>query len=426
MLGFALSIVALLALSAFFSGSEMSYASANELRLRNAAQQGGRRQRLAFWIYEHYDMALTTVLVGNNLVNTAATSLATVMVLTLLGEGYAWVATVLMTLLLLIFGEIVPKVVAKEIPERFATAVSLPLRALMWITHPLARLVNAIVRGLSSLWKGRITTGPAVTEEDLEILFDTAEDEGSLAENTSELLQSALDFDDRMAYEILTPRVDMLAIDVDDPMERIIATAVSSHYSRLPVYEGDKDNVIGVLHVTRFLKQIIDAPPPEDLRPLLMPTCYVAHTALLPAVLSAMRQQKCHLVVICDEYGGTQGILTMEDVLEELVGDIWDETDEIRGELTLLPDGQWEASGDLHMHDLLESLALDERDFPFESSTLGGWAKEMLGATAQPGDMFAYQNLRVTIQSVRKHRVVKALIGIEQKEPDAAQKEKQA
>ena len=406
-----LAILVLIALSAFFSGTEMAYSSSSELRLRRAAESGGKREKTAYWIVNHYDNALTTLLIGNNLVNTASSSISTMLVISLLGSGYAWVATVAMTILLLIFGEIVPKIVAKESSEKVAAATSLPLRGLMWVFHPIVLVAQGFIRLLSRLWKNKATDSQAVTEDDLEIMFDTAEDEGAIDENTSDLLSSALDFDDVMAYEIITPRVDMIAIDMDDPINEIIDTALSSPYSRIPVYQRDKDNIVGVLHLNRFLKVLVDDPAP-DIGGLLMPACFVPSTALLPSILGTMREKKCHLVIVSDEYGGTLGILTMEDLLEELVGDIWDETDEINAGLCLLPDGQYEASGDMRVADLLDELDIPDRDFHYESTTLGGWATEMLGATPNVGDAFTYKSLHISVTALRKHRVTRLLVGV--------------
>lgn len=410
MLGNLLTILLMIALSAFFSASEISYASANELRLRRASETGGQRQKWAFWIYSHYDDAVTALLIGNNLANNAGSALMTVVVISLLGNGYAWVATALMTILLLIFGEILPKLIAKGMPEAFATAVSPVVRGLMWLLRPVIIAVQGFIGLISRLWKGQATDARRVTEDDIEVMLDTAEDEGALDENTTELLYSALEFDDVMAFEILTPRVDMRAIDIDDPMDEIIAEALASPYSRIPVYEEDKDNVIGVLHLNRFMKRLATDGPPDNLRDILLPACFVPKTATLPDVLATMRQRKCHMVVVSDEFGGTLGILTMEDVLEELVGDIWDETDIVDRELSLLPDGQYEASGQMRVHDLLDTLGMDADAFDGESTTLGGWAMEMLGSHPKIGDSFSYEGLQVTVERVRKLRVTKVLV----------------
>lgn len=413
MLGSFLAIIALILVSAFFSATEIAYASSSEVRLRLAAEDGNKRQTLTLWIYNHYEDALTTILLGNNLANIAISSIATMIVITLLGNGYAWVATALTTILVLIFGEIVPKVVAKQMPEQFATAVCTPLRALMWLLRPVVLVVRAIVRWISRLWTGKGTAGPAVTEDDLEIMLDTAEDEGAIDELTSDLLQSALDFDDMLAYEIITPRVDMTAIDMEDTWDEIVETAIGSPYSRIPVYEGSKDSIIGVLHLSRFLKRLVDGNMGhEDLRAMLMPVCFVPKTAILPSVLTTMRQQKCHLVVVSDEFGGTLGILTMEDILEELVGDIWDETDEVDEAFTLLPDGRYAASGDMRLHDFFDALDIDDRTFDHESTTVGGWAMEMLDGYPKAGDAFDFETLHVTVERVIKRRVMRVLVGI--------------
>lgn len=411
MLSSILGILLCLLLSAFFSGTEIAYSSASELRLRQAAENGGKRQNWAYWIYSRYNNALTTILIGNNLVNNAASAMATVIVMNLLGAGYAWVSTLVMTVLVLIFGEIVPKVIAKEIPEKFSTAVSPILRGLMWLTYPIVWLVQAFIRLLSRFWRNQPSSTPAVTEGDIEVLLDTAEDEGAIDENTSELLLSALEFDDEMAYEIITPRVDVLAIDIEDSMEDIIATVLRSSFSRLPVYEDNKDNIIGILNINRFMKVLADGVMAhDDLRDMLMPVCFVSRTAVLPAVLATMRQRKCHMVVVGDEFGGTLGILTMEDILEELVGDIWDETDEVHSEFSLLADGRYEASGDLRLHDFFEHLDIDDRHVDADSTTLGGWASEMLGTTPKLGDSFTFEGLEITVSKVIKRRVTRVSV----------------
>lgn len=411
MMMYLLGVLLMLMLSAFFSGTEIAYASSNELRLRRASDNGRKAQTIAYWIYSHFEDALITILIGNNLVNTTASSLMTVFIITLLGSGFAWLATLIVTLLVLIFGEITPKQLAKAMPEKIATLAAYPLRGLMWLLHPLVWLVQRLTGALSRLMKTEPSNAPSFTEADIEVFLDTAEDEGAIDGDTTELLQSALVFDDMRAYEIITPRVDMIAIDIDDPMNEIIDTALSSPYSRIPVYEDSKDNIIGLLHLTRFLKQVIDDPEP-DLREMLLPACYVTHNAVLPSVLAVMRQRKQHLVIVVDEYGGTLGLLTMEDILEELVGDIWDETDEIDAELILLPDGQYLASGDMRVADLLDTLDIDEKEFSYESTTLGGWATETLGATPKVGDAFTYGRLHVEVSAVRKTRVTKLKIGI--------------
>jgi len=398
-------IAILICFSAFFSGSEIAYSSANVLRLRNIADSTGKlADKQALKIALDFDSALTTILVGNNLVNIASSSIATVIAMDVMGARGAWVATIIMTVVIIIFGEITPKVIAAEVCYDFARLVSIPLRALIVVFTPFVKAVMGIVKLVERLWKSRLPEGPTVTEDDFETIIDTVEDEGVLDEDRCELLQSALDFDDVLAYEIITPRVDMLAIDIDDEMDDIMKAIMESPYSRIPVYEDSIDNIIGILHLNRVFKRMVNNDS-VNLRELLMPVNFVHKTMPLDDVLAAMRRQKCHMVIVTDEYGGTMGCLTMEDVLEQLVGDIWDETDEINEEFIRLDDIHCEADGDMRIQDLFEELDIDDRDFDDDNATLGGWAIEMIGRYPKKGDSFTYKNLTFIIKKMRNMRV---------------------
>lgn len=407
-----LLIVGLIALSAFFSGSEISYTSANRLRLKSAADTGSLVDRIAFQLYETYDSALIAILVGNNLVNIAASSVATVIAISLLGDDGAWVATVIMTVLILTFGEIIPKIVAVQVADRFARWVALPLRALTIVLYPLTWVLTKVLGGADRLWKGRMPEGPSVTEDDLESILDTVEDEGVIDEDRCDLLQSALDFDDVLAYEIITPRVDMTAIDIADSREEILDVALNSPYSRIPVYEDTVDNVIGILHLNHLFKELADDRV-FDVRELMLPVTFVHKTMPLPDVLKTMRKNKCHMVIVTDEYGGTMGLLTMEDVLEQLVGDIWDESDEVEAEFIQLADNLYEADGDMRIYDFFDELDIDDRDFDDDNATLGGWAIEMLGGYPKVGDSFQYKNLTITVRKRQNLRVTRLLVKAE-------------
>jgi CBS domain containing-hemolysin-like protein len=397
-----LAILGLIVLSALFSGSEIAYLSTSELRLRKAAGSGKAGQR-ALIIFESFEKALITILIGNNLVNISASAVATVIAIDLMGENGAWVATAVMTLLILTFGEILPKILAKRIAERFAILVSLPLYFLCLVTRPLIYLVQAFLARLSRIWADDVIED-VVTEEDIETMLETVEDEGVVDEDTCDLLQSALDFDDVSAYEIITPRVDMVAVDIEDAREELVQTVLESTYSRIPVYRDTPDNIVGVLHVNRFLRALADKTP-FSLEEQLMVPVFVHKTMLLPDVLSTMRERGAHLAIVTDEYGGTMGIITMEDVLERLVGDIWDEKDEIDEEFVALSDDEFEADGDMRTLDLFDELDIDERDFDDDNATLGGWAIEMLGGYPSVGDSFSYKNIQLTVQEVTGLRV---------------------
>ena len=404
-----LGIVGLLALSAFFSGSEIAYAKANRMRLRAATEEGNALSKIAYYIYQSYDNALVTILIGNNLVNIAASSIATIIAVALIGDSGAWVATLTMTILIITFGEIVPKIVASQVPEGFAKAVSIPLRALMTLLFPLVWLLSLLLRGVDKLLKKRVGDTPSVTEEDLETILDTVEDEGVIDEDRADLLQSALDFDDVLAYEILTPRVDMVAIDIDDDKDEILKTIFDSPYSRIPVYQDTVDNVIGVLHLNRVFKALADGSE-INLSQMMMPATFVYKTMALPDVLKVMKKRKSHLVVVTDEYGGTMGVLSMEDVLEQLVGDIWDESDEVDEEIVSLGGGRFDVDADMRIEDFFEELDIDDRDFDDDNTTLGGWAIEQLGRYPRVGDQFDYRNLTITVKKRRKLRVIRLLV----------------
>ncbi len=405
-------IVICLICSAFFSASEISYASANEIRLRHAAEEkGSLASKLALKIYNNYESALATILIGNNLVNIASESVATVIVISLLGESNAWVATIAMTVLVLICGEIVPKVVAKTVPEAFSTLFALPLYALSIVTKPLVIVVDGSMKIISKLWQRGVDTSPSVTEEELETIIDTVEDEGVIDEDKCELIQSVFDFGDVQAYEIITPRVDMLAINIQGDRDEMIETILNSPYSRIPVYRDTIDNIVGVLHVNFVLKDLSENRDANVLASL-MPAVYIHKTMPLDDVLSTMRKQKSHMALVTDEYGGIMGLLTMEDVLEQLVGDIWDESDEIEPELVELCDGCFEIDGDMRIEDFFDEVDFDDRDFEDDNDTIGGFVVEQLGRYANKNDVVTYENLVFTVLQVEKHRIIKLKVEV--------------
>ena len=334
------ALVVLIALSAFFSASEMSYSSANRLRLENAAEDGSRRARAAVGILDHYDRALSAILIGNNLVNIASSSLGSVIVILLAGEQWTWVSTVVLTLLVIIFGETMPKIVAKQNANGIALRNAYVIRALSIVLYPVIWLVVGLVHLITRPLRG--DTGDGDPEEaasqELQSIIETAEDEDVLDEDRSELLRSALDFSDISASEAMTARVDMVAIDIDDDWDEILRVIDESTYSRLPVYSDSVDNIIGFLYLNRFFKAMMDGRP-EDLRAQLIPPCFVYKTTRLPDVLAKLRREQKHLAVVTDEYGGTLGVITMEDVLEELVGNLFDSEEDTEFLVTFLADG---------------------------------------------------------------------------------------
>ena len=396
-------------LSNFFSASEMAYSSCNELRLENAAEEGSRRAKIALTIIRHFDDALSAILIGNNLVNIAASSLASVLVIMLTGsDKMTWAATLVLTLLIIIFGETIPKITAKQNANRISERHAWPVRILMILLKPLILLVVGLVH-LLTFWMKPEESGEDEAVEELQSLIETAEDEEVLDEDRSELVQAAIDFSEISAFEAMTARVDVEAIDIDDDWDEILSQVEQSSFSRLPVYEDSIDHVIGVLYLNHFLKAVADGQ--REIRPLLMEPCYVYKTMKLPDVMAQFRRAKQHLAIVCDEYGGTLGVLTMEDVIEQIVGDIWDETDTVEDEIVRRSDDELELDGDMPVTEFLELMNLPENDFEADSDTLGGWTIESFGGRfPEPGESFRYGDIEITVLSMDGRRVDRVLV----------------
>ena len=397
--------------SNYFSSSEIADSSCNRMRLESARDGGSKKAAIAVKIINRFDDTLSAILIGNNLVNIAASSIGSVLVILVAGDDrYAWVSTVVITVLIVIFGETMPKIIAKTSANRIALSHARFIRALTIVLMPLIWVVVGLVRLLTAGLKGEETSSDEdAAAMELSSIIETAEDEDVLDEDRSELVQAAIEFSDVMAYEVMTARVDVVALDIDDDWNELLATIESAPYSRIPVYEDSIDNVIGVLYLNHFLKALTDEKNP-DIRSMLMPPCYVYKTMKMPAVLSELRRAKQHLAVVTDEYGGTLGVLSMEDVLEQLVGEIWDDTDEVEEEIVERPDGQYELDGDMVISDFLELVGIKEKDFEADSETVGGWTIEMFGAFPKVGDSFRYEDMSVTVLEMDGLRVEKVLV----------------
>ena len=406
-----IAIVACLLFSAFFSASEMAYSSCNRVRLENARDDGDKRAAVAVRITEKYDDALSAILIGNNLVNIAASSLGSVAVILIASAGYAWLSTLIITVAVILFGETVPKIAAKKNANRYALINAYVIRFLMVVLKPvtwlIVGLVNLMTRGLKGESEDDGGDGAAV--EELQSIIDTAEDESVLDEDQSELVKAAIDFSDVSAYEVMTARVDMTALDADDDWDDILRPIDASPYSRLPVYQNSVDNIIGVLYLNHFLKALVDRDK-VDIKTLLMQPCYVYKTMKLPAVLTELRKAQQHLAIVTDEYGGTLGVVSMEDVLEQIVGDIWDETDTVEPDIIEQAEGVWELDGDMSISDFLELMGWDEDSFDCESETVGGWTIEMFEGFPKSGDQFEYANITVTVLETDGRRVGRVLV----------------
>lgn len=416
-----LFIVFLLICSAFFSSTEIAFASANKTRLKQRSENGSLRDKWALEISDHYDKALCAILIGNNLVNIASSSVATVIAMSLVGDAGVAIATGVMTVLLLIFGEIMPKQLAKQFCDAYAAAAAPLLRLFMTITKPLVFIFMKMIAVLSRLWGGS-QQDDSITIEDIASIIETVEEEGVIDEDCSELLQSAIEFDETEAREIITHRMDMLALDINDDPDEIIAAALESRYSRIPIYDGRIDNIIGILQVNHLLRELMDGNKPR-IGDLITDVEFVPQTKKLPAVLEQLRQHKNHMAVVTDEYGGTFGIITMEDILEELVGDIWDETDEIDPDITDETENGFTMDGAMMLSDFLEHIEVEDEELEDYITTVGGWATEVLGDYPDEGQSFRYRDYVITIEEIDEFRVTKLRVLHDPQEEDGEEED---
>ena len=395
------ALVILVGFSAFFSASETAFSSLNQIRLKSRAEDGDSSAARVLAMAEQYDKLLSTILIGNNIVNIAAASIGTILFTQMLGaERGATMSTIVLTIIVLIFGEVTPKSLAKEMPEKVATAVSPFLVLLMALMTPLTWLFTQWKKLLGHF----VHSGEAdtITEGELMTMVSEAENDGELTDREGELIRSAIEFDDVEVEEILTPRVDVVAVEDDIPLEELAQTFAESGYSRLPVYHGTIDNIIGVVHEKDFyIARLKKATKIDD---LVVPTLYTTGSTQISQLLRTLREQHHHLAVVVDEYGGTEGIITLEDILEELVGEIWDEHDEVTEDFRKQSDGSWLVSGSASVDDLYEELDLPEEE-DIDSNTVNGLVQEKTCHLPKVGDRFTLGEYDGVVTRTAKRRV---------------------
>lgn len=395
------TLVILVAFSAFFSASETAFSSLNQIRLKSRADDGDRTAARVLAMSEQYDKLLSTILIGNNIVNIAAASIGTIIFTKMLGaERGATVSTMVLTIVVLIFGEVTPKSLAKEMPETIATAVAPVLSLLMLVLTPLTWLFSQWKRLLNHFVHS--SESDTITEGELMTMVSEAENDGELTDRESELIRSAIEFDDVEVEEILTPRVDVVAVEDDISLEELAQTFAESGYSRLPVYHGTIDNIIGVVHEKDFyIARLKKATKIDD---LVAPTLYTTGSTQISQLLRTLREQHHHMAVVVDEYGGTEGIITLEDILEELVGEIWDEHDEVTEDFRKQSDGSWLVSGSASVDDLFETLDLPE-DEDIDSNTVNGLVQEKTCHLPKVGDHFSLGEYDGVVTRTARRRV---------------------
>lgn len=386
------------ALSAFFSSSETAYSSANRVKLKTMQQDGNGKAGLALSMVDRYDQLITTILVGNNLVNIAGSSIATVLFTGLCGNMGPTVSTAVMTMLILMFGEISPKQLAKESPERVACAVAAPLSLCMKALTPVNALFGQWRKLMSRLFKPR--QDEFHIEDELMSMVDEAQSEGGMDAHEGELIRSAIEFNDQDVMAIMTPRVDVTALEDTATMEEAAGLFRDTAFSRIPVYHEDIDHVVGILHEKDFY--VAEHEGKTNIADVMQEAVYAPSTLMVSKLLKLFQSTKTHMVVVLDEFGGTEGIVTMEDVLEELVGEIYDEHDDVSEALVTRSDGSMLVDGSMQLSELLDELNIEDI---YEADTVGGWVGEVLGRIPSVGAEFDVPGVHGTVISMDKRRV---------------------
>ena len=411
-----LLIVILVVLSAVFSSTETAFASVNRIRIKSYAEsktKKAKRAKKALNIIDNFDKALTAILIGNNVVNILSASLATVMFTKYFGAGSVGMATLVMTVLVLLFGEIIPKSLASENAEKMSLFMSPILSAFMAVLKPVIFLISHLKNGVTKLF-GTNKEEPSVTEEELKYIIDEIEGEGVLEEQESDLVRSALDFDEITINEILIPRVNVTAIDIESDFEQIKNTFLNEQYSRFPIYKDSMDNIIGILHQSDFFKVYFnnEADKTNDIQSILKKPIYIPEHQKISVTLNLMQKQKVHMAVVIDEYGGTMGIVTLEDIIEELVGEIYDESDEEDTSFIRLSPNSYEVSADLSINDFLDRLELPEDTIDSDCTSVGGWFMDTLNKIPEYGDTIQIDGFTLKAIEVNDQRLERIFVTI--------------
>ncbi len=406
-------VIILIGMSAYFSASETAFATVNKVRLKNLIADGNKKAQLVYDIASDYDRALSAILIGNNVVNIASASLGTLIFTNLFGASGVWISTIAMTIVVLIFGEILPKTFAKENAESFTMATASILNVLIKVLAPLIWVFVKMKNAVSNIGKKNDDKKPTVTEQELKYIIEESRSEGVLEAQESQLVRSALDFDETTLEEVLTPRVDVVAIDVKENIENIKALFFYEGYSRIPVYSTSVDSIIGVIHNKDFLKAYIEDKN-FDLKSIVQEVIFVPPKKRISELLKDLQRLKSHMAIVVDEYGGTIGIITLEDIIEELVGDIWDESDEEEIDLQIINESTYHVSGDLNPIDFFERIdyTYNERDLSDVSNSFAGFILETLGIIPDVGENFDWKNLNIEVLEVFENRILKVKVTI--------------
>ena len=402
-----LCAVLLLFCAMYFAVAETSFASASRTRLRMAEERGDNRARKALYVLDHFDQAISAILIGTNIVHVSTAALVTLGVTRRWGLSAVSVSTLITTGAVFFAGEMLPKSVAKKFSDKLALSTAGSLVFFMWLFGPVTAALSYLGEKVSELTPGDVEK--SVTEEELYDIIEDMTEEGSLNEEQGELISSALQFGEVSVENVLTPRVDLVALDIRSSHEQILDCIKTTTHSRLPVYEGSIDNIIGVLQIRKYIKAYLRQGKDLDIRPLLDEVFFIHQSMNIDELLPVMSKRKHNLAVVTDNYGGTLGIVTVEDILEELVGEIWDEDDVVEEPIVQISEGVFEVDAEESVSDVLEHLNYEdpEEDEELVNTLMGEWAYERFAAIPRVGDYFTYHRVSVTVSSMDHNRILK-------------------
>lgn len=399
-------IVLLVAIASYFATAETAFSSVSRIKVKSEMDRGDRRAKKALFILDHFDKAITTILIGTNIVHIVTAALVTIMVTKKWGVSAVTISTIITALVIFFVGEMLPKSIGKKYSCRFSLSLASSLSFFMLIFTPIAYVLTKIGQSVAKHTKGDPEV--TVTEDELYDIIENMKDDGDLDAERGELIHSAMMFADVTVESIVTPRVDLAAIDIETPLDEILKFVKASRHSRFPVYEGSIDNIIGVLQIRKFIKSYIKQGDALDVRSALDNIHFAHQSTKIDELLSEMSRKRLNMAIVTDNYGGTLGIVTVEDILEELVGDIWDEDDEIKEFCVMQADGSYDLDPELGIEESFELVEFeDPDDFEFEHKLLGEWVFEHFDRIPTEGDSFIYNGLIVTVKEMKQNRIVK-------------------
>ena len=403
-----LILVLLITMSAYFSATETAYSSLNKIKLKSIANKGNKKAKLALELSEKYDSVISTILIGNNIVNIATASLATVLFTKLLGSSGVTVSTIVMTILILIFGEISPKSIAKDIPESFAIVSAPLLNVFCIILKPVNHIFCLWKKLISKVLKIQKHSG--ITEDEILTIAEEAENEGGINPQQLEIIKSAIELNEQEVIEAFTPRVDMIAVKDSCSKEELLNLFIESGFSRIPVYHDNIDNVIGIINEKDLINIVVNNNN-EEISSIIKPLNVIQPHMKLSHLLKVLQNNKSHMALIADEYGGTMGIITLEDILEELVGEIWDEHDKVVNDIEKIGEDEYIVRGNANIEKVLEEVDLEDE---LEVNSVNGWVIQQFGKIPKVGESFEYKNLKIVIQKATKRCVLEIRITVDE------------